>query len=96
MGVLTAEIMFYLFAAAVLGVVIGFLIRGAQTGRVLEQAGNEWQERLDHLIREKNQLAAKTTALRSNIEDQQVIVRQQETTITRQRTDLESSYAKQK
>jgi predicted flap endonuclease-1-like 5' DNA nuclease len=96
MEALTSEMVLYLFAAAVLGGVVGLLIRGARTRRVLEQVDDEWQAKLDDLIREKDQLSVDTAILRSNIEDQNVIVRQQETEITQNRTDLESAYAKQK
>ncbi|MDH3614927.1 MAG: hypothetical protein OEQ90_00485 [Gammaproteobacteria bacterium] len=96
MQALTSETVLYLFAAAVLGIVVGLLIRGAQTRRVLDQVDDEWQEKLDDAIRQKDQLAAETAILRSNIEDQQVIVRQQETAIIQNRTDLESAYAKEK
>jgi predicted flap endonuclease-1-like 5' DNA nuclease len=96
MEALTSEMMLYLFAAAVLGIVVGLLIRGARTRHVLEQVHDEWQAKLDDLIRQKDQLAAETAVLRSNIEDQDIIVRQHETTITKNRTDLESAYAKQK
>jgi predicted flap endonuclease-1-like 5' DNA nuclease len=96
MEALTSEMMLYLFAAAVLGIVVGLLIRGARTRHVLEQVHDEWQAKLDDLIRQKDQLAAETAVLRSNIEDQDIIVRQHDTTITKNRTDLESAYAKQK
>jgi len=96
MEALTSEMMLHLFAAAVLGIVVGLLIRGARTRSVLEQVQDEWQAKLDDVIRQKDEFASETAVLRSNIEDQNVIVRQHETTITKNRTDLESAYAKQK
>jgi hypothetical protein len=43
MEALTSDIALYLFAAAVLGIVVGVLIRGARTRSVLEQVQDEWQ-----------------------------------------------------
>jgi predicted flap endonuclease-1-like 5' DNA nuclease len=96
MEALTSEIALYLLAAAVFGIVVGVLIRGARIRSVLEQVQDEWQAKLDDVIHQKDQFASETAVLRSNIEDQNIIVRQHETTITKNRTDLESAYAKQK
>jgi len=93
---LTSEILLYLSAAAVLGVLVGLLIRGANSKRVLDEITDEWQAKLDDVIRERDRLTAETATLRSNIEDQQAVVRQHEAAITKGRTDLESAYAKQK
>jgi len=93
---LTSEILLYLSAAAVLGVLVGLLIRGANSKRVLDEITDEWQAKLDDVIRERDRLTAETATLRSNIEDQQAVVRQHEAAITKGRTDLESAFAKQK
>ena len=96
MEALTSEIALYLAAAGVIGVLLGWLFRGANSERSIEQLNDEWQVKLDDVARQRDRLTIETEKLRSTIESQQGVVNRHEITIAKTRTDLESAYAKEK
>ncbi len=93
---MTSQVGLYLIAAAVVGVLIGWLIRGANSRRGIDKLNDQWQTAADELTRQRDRLKAETASLRSNLEDQQAVVRQHEAEIGRGRTDLESAHEKVK
>lgn len=96
MEALTSEIALYLAAAGVVGVLLGWLFRGANSERSIEQLNEQWQTKLDEVVRQRDRLTTETDKLRSRIETQQGVVNRHEITIAKTRTDLESAYAKEK
>lgn len=96
MEALTPEIALYLAAAGVIGVLLGWLFRGANSKRSIEQLNDEWQVKLDDVVRQRDRLTVEAEKLRSTIETQQGVVNRHEITIAKTRTDLESAYAKEK
>ena len=96
MEALTPEIALYLAAAGVIGVLLGWLFRGANSKRSVEQLNDEWQVKLDDVVRQRDRLTVEAEKLRSTIETQQGVVNRHEITIAKTRTDLESAYAKEK
>ena len=96
MEALTSEIALYLAAAGVVGVLLGWLFRGANSQRLMDRLSDEWQTKFDDVVRQRDRLTTETEKLRSTIETQQGVVNRHEITIAKTRTDLESSYAKEK
>ncbi|MGB5333469.1 MAG: hypothetical protein WBM80_01350 [Woeseiaceae bacterium] len=96
MEAFTPEIALYLAAAGVIGVLLGWLFRGANSKRSIEQLNDEWQVKLDDVVRQRDRLTVEAEKLRSTIETQQGVVNRHEITIAKTRTDLESAYAKEK
>jgi len=92
----TLQIASYLLAAGAFGVVIGWLIRSPRSKRRLDQLTDEWQLKVDDVIRQRDRFTADNTSLRSTIEAQQSVVHRHETAATRGRTELESAHEKTK
>ena len=92
----TLEIALTLITTAVLGVVIGWVIRGPRCKRRLQQLGDEWQIKLDDMIRQRDRFTVEIESLRSSIEAQKAIVRKQEVEATKARTELQSADEKAK
>ena len=61
----------YLLAAAVGGVIIGWLIRSWSSSRNLNQVGDQWQHKFDQAVGQNDQLRAENTSLQSSLETQQ-------------------------
>ncbi len=62
-----------LFATAVLAVVVGWLLRGRQSNRRLDELGDEWQIKLDNVVRQRDRLTVEIDNLRSSTEAQHAI-----------------------
>ncbi len=71
MGGSTPNIALYVLGAGVIGVVIGWLIRGEASKRGIGRLTGEGQTRLDEVIRQRNQFATEYSKLRSMIESMQ-------------------------
>lgn len=84
------ELGLYLAAAAVFGAIVGWLIRGRQSSRSLDQMGDKWQDRFDLAIRQKDQLSAENTSLKSSLEAQHADMQRHTQAATRTRTETES------
>lgn len=96
MEAFTAQLALYIGAALLVGAGIGWLIRGASNNRLIDSLNEDWQTKLDEMIRHRDRLMAETATLRSNIEDQEAVVRRHEIAIKRGRTALESAHEKEK
>lgn len=96
MEALTSQLAMYLAAAGLVGAGIGWLIRGPSNARLIDKLNDDWQTKLDDMTRHKDRLLAETATLRSNIEDQESVVRRHEIAITRGRTALDSAHEKEK
>jgi predicted flap endonuclease-1-like 5' DNA nuclease len=96
MEAFTAQLALYLAVAAFVGAGIGFLLRGPSNARLNDELDREWQDKLDDLIRQRDKLVLETAILRSNIEDQEAVVRRHETAIAQGRTALDSALEKEK
>jgi predicted flap endonuclease-1-like 5' DNA nuclease len=96
MEALTSQLAMYLAAAGLVGAGIGWLIRGPSNARLIDKLNEDWQTKLDEMTRHKDRLLAETATLRSNIEDQESVVRRHEIALTRGRTALDSAHEKEK
>lgn len=96
MEALTSQLAMYLAAAGLVGAGIGWLIRGPSNARLIDKLNEDWQTKLDDMTRHKDRLVAETATLRSNIEDQESVVRRHEIALTRGRTALDSAHEKEK
>jgi predicted flap endonuclease-1-like 5' DNA nuclease len=92
----TLRIALFLLATAVIGAVFGWLIRGAMSNRRIDRLNDEWQTKLDDLIRQRDRLATEIDTLRTTIESQQADIHKHEISVAKGRTDLESAYEKEK
>lgn len=92
----TLQIALLLLAAGVAGAVVGWLIRGARSSRRISRSNDEWQTKLDDLIRQRDRLTTEIASLRSTIESQQADLHKHESAVTKGRTALESALEKEK
>ena len=92
----TLQLAIYLLAAGVAGIVFGWLIRGAKNSRNTNQLNDEWQLKLDDVIRHRDRMTTEIASLRSTIESQQADIHKHELEVARGRTNLESAYEKEK
>ena len=90
------QIALLLLATAVVGAIVAWLIRGATSNRQIDQLNDEWQLKLDDVIRQRDRLTTEIENLRSTIESQQADVHKHELAVAKVRTDLESAYEKEK
>ena len=81
-----------LLATAVFAVVIGWLLRGPQSKRRLDELGDEWQIKLDNVVRQRDRLSVEIDGLRSSIESQHAIVRQHENAAHKKDIELHSAH----
>jgi predicted flap endonuclease-1-like 5' DNA nuclease len=90
------QIALILLGTGVFGAVFGWLIRGAMSNRRIDRLNDEWQTKLDDLIRQRDRLTAEIDTLRSTIESQQADIHKHEIAVAKGRTNLESAYEKEK
>jgi predicted flap endonuclease-1-like 5' DNA nuclease/predicted nucleic acid-binding Zn-ribbon protein len=90
MSGLDFQTILYLLVAAVLGGIVGGLIRSKQGGRSLGQLGDKWQTRFDGAVRQKEKLSAENASLKSSLEANQAVVEKHKHAATTSRTELES------
>jgi len=84
----------YLTAAAVLGAVIGWAIRGAGGKRSLEKLNDKWHVKYDEAARQRDRFNSENIKLRASIEAQQAVVHKHELAASKMRTGLESATEK--
>ena len=90
------QIALILLGTGVVGAVFGWLIRGAMSNRRIDRLDDEWQTKLDDLIRQRDRLATEIDTLRSTIESQQADIHKHEIAVAKGRTNLESAFEKEK
>ena len=89
MGGAIPQIVLYVLAAGVFGIVLGFLIGAAHGKRRIRQLTGLGQTRLDDVIRQRDQISTEFSKSRSTIESLQAAV-------SKGRTELESALEKSK
>ena len=92
----TLQIALLLLGTGIIGAVFGWLIRGAKSRRRIGQLNDEWQTKLDDVIRQRDRLTTEIETLRSTIESQQADIHKHEIAVAKARTDIESAYEKEK
>ncbi len=90
MSGLDFQTVLYLLVAAVLGGIVGGLIRSKQGSRSLGQMGDKWQSRLDVAVRQNEKLSAENSSLKSSVEANQAVAEKHKQAAAASRTDLES------
>jgi predicted flap endonuclease-1-like 5' DNA nuclease len=85
----------YLLAAAIGGVIVGWLIRSLISSRSLNQMGDDWQRRFDLAVRQKDHLVAENESLKASIEAQQAVASKHAQAAANTRTQLESQREKE-
>jgi predicted flap endonuclease-1-like 5' DNA nuclease len=85
-----------LLAGAVGGIVVGWLLRGAHSKRRLSELEDEWQIKLDNVIRQRDRFIAEIDGLRSSIEAQQATVRTHENAAHKSDIALQSANERSK
>lgn len=88
---MTQEIMLYLLGAGFAGCIVGWLLRGPLGKRRLEQLSDEWQVKLDNVVRQRDRLTVEIEKLKSTIETQQGVMHRNEVSAARAQTDIESA-----
>ena len=80
----------YLLVAAVVGIIIGWLIRSRISSRILNQMGDQWQNRFDLAIRQNDQLSAEISSLKASLEMQHAVVQKHTQAAAKCRTEIDS------
>ena len=90
MSGLDFQTILYLLVVAVLGGIVGGLIRSKQGSRSLDQLGDKWQTRFEGAVRQKEKLSAENTSLKSSLEANQAAAEKHKHAAATSRTELES------
>ena len=93
---ITPQIVLYLLGSGVVGAGIVWLLLGAHARRSLEQQTDEWQSKVDNVVRVRDRLIAEAETLRATIESQQGAINRHEQSVARAKTDLESAREREK
>jgi predicted flap endonuclease-1-like 5' DNA nuclease len=85
----------YLLGAAILGGLIGWSVRGRQSGQSLNKLGENWQLRFDKANRQNENLKAEVSSLKTSVEAAKTIVQKHSAAAAMSRTAIESLRAKE-
>ncbi len=85
----------YLLGAAILGGLIGWSVRGRQSGQSLNKLGKDWQLRVDKANRQNENFKAEVSSLKTSVEAAKTIVQKHAAAATMSRTAIESLRAKE-
>ncbi len=85
----------YLLGAAILGGLIGWSVRGRQSGQSLDKLDEDWQLRFDKASRQNENLKAEVSSLKTSVEAAKTIVQKHSAAATMSRTAIESLRAKE-
>ena len=85
----------YLLGAAILGGLIGWSVRGRQSGQSLNKLGENWQLRFDKANRQNENLKADVSSLKTSVEAAKTIVQKHSAAAAMSRTAIESLRAKE-
>jgi predicted flap endonuclease-1-like 5' DNA nuclease len=87
---MTPQIGHYLLAAACIGAALAWLMAGAYARRRLADHADEWQTKVDHVIRARDRQIHEAEKLRTTVESQQGALHRHEQEVARAKTELES------
>ena len=90
MDVLNPQLTLYLAGAAILGGVLVSVLLSRVHRRRLENQADDWQEKVDNVVRTRDRLLAEAESLRATIESQQATVTQHEHAVAKVGVELES------
>ena len=93
---MTEEIVLYLIGAGVAGLIVGWLLRSQMSKSRIDGLNDEWQAKLDNVIRQRDRFTVEIEKLKTSIETQQGVVHRHEVSAARAQTDLESANEKAK
>ena len=96
MDSITPLIAAYLLGCTVVGLLLGWLLRGRYGNRNVDSLKDKWQIKLDNFVCQRDQLIAEAAALRSTIESQQAAISEHDLLLTKTQTELESAHEKEK
>jgi predicted flap endonuclease-1-like 5' DNA nuclease len=85
----------YLLGAAIIGGLIGWSVRGRQSGQSLNKLGENWQLRFDKANRQNESLKADVSSLKTSVEAAKTIVQKHSAAAAMSRTAIESLRAKE-
>jgi predicted flap endonuclease-1-like 5' DNA nuclease len=80
----------YLLAAGVLGLGLGWFVRGVSNKSGLEKLNDKWHVKFDDAARQRDQFNAENIKLRTSIEAQQAVMHRHELAASKRRTEFES------
>ena len=80
----------YLLGAAMFGALVGWSVRGRQSGQSLNELGEDWKVRLDKAVRENRNLKTEVSTLKTSVEAATTIVQKHSTAAALSRTAIES------
>ena len=80
---MTDEIVLYLLGAGLVGLVVGWLLRSQMGSRRIKGLNDEWQVRLDDVIRQRDRFTVEIDKLKTSIETQQGVVHRHEVSASR-------------
>ena len=93
---ISPQVSLYLLGAVIIGAAAAILIMSRISRARLRNQTEEWQDKVDAVVRTRDRLTSEIDALRSNIEAQQVGMTQHEHAVARAGVALESSKEKAK
>ena len=94
MTVSLLQIGLFSLGTAVLGLVIGWIVRSAAAKKAIQQLNEDWQSSVDDVSRQRDRATNEIATLRTTIENQQSLVAKHEHAAARGRTELESAREK--
>jgi len=93
---LSQQFSMILLATAVAAVVVGWLLCGRRSKRRVDELGDEWQIKLDDVVRQRDRLTVEIDNQRSSIEAQHAVMRKQENAAHKRVIELHSAAEKAK
>ena len=85
----TLQTALYLLASGLAGAAAVWLLRSAGNQREIDGLSRDWQGKLGEITRQKDELAAESSGMRSTLEAQQSLIQKQGAAMNKGRTDLE-------
>jgi len=96
MELVFTELGIYLLAALAGGATLGWLLRNAVCNRKISGLNDDWQTRLDTVVRVRDRLLAESVTLRTSVEAQEAVIHQRDMAATKARTELDSAREREK
>jgi predicted flap endonuclease-1-like 5' DNA nuclease len=93
---MTEEIVLYLIGTGVAGLIVGWLLHSQMSKSRIDGLEDEWQAKVDDVIRQRDRFTVEIEKLKTSIETQQGVVHRHEVSAARAQTDLESANEKSK